>query len=44
MTMKFKGKALFSPRESVAETARVDMFLTTPYALDSPPAIDAENY
>ena len=42
--MKFKEKALSSSRGSVAETIKTNMFLAAPYALDSPPIIDAENY
>ena len=42
--IKFREKALLSSRELVAEIIKIDIFLTTPYALDSSSIIDAESY
>ena len=44
ITMKFRKKALFSSRGSVAKTIKADMFLMTPYTLDSSSIIDAKSY
>ena len=42
--MKFREKALSSLRKSVAEIVKTNMFLTTPYALDSSSIIDVKGY
>ena len=42
--MKFKEKALFSSRELVAKIIKINMFLTTSYALDSSSIIDVKGY
>ena len=44
LSSRAKEKALPPSRELVVETIRVNMFLMTPYTLDSPSIIDAESY